>query len=153
MSSVAATPRSVEPGEVARVAADLVGLWTSTAASFSAGWASTARMAARPTLPVPQTTVEIMRAQVGECEAVLEPVAGDGARAEEPVPLGAQDELVHRGAGAFDRGDELMRRGNRGQICLHEGCTVTDRDGRRLPQKRLTLGGCAAHGEHACPLA
>ena len=36
------------------------GLRTTTAASSRAGWACTARIAARPTLPVPQTTVEIM---------------------------------------------------------------------------------------------
>ena len=42
----------------------LPGSWTTTCGELSAGWASTARMAARPTFPVPQTTVEIMGRRV-----------------------------------------------------------------------------------------
>ena len=58
MSSVAATPSgSVEAGEVAGVAADLVRGVDDDGRQLEPGLASTARIAARPTFPVPHTTV------------------------------------------------------------------------------------------------
>src|SRR4051794_15404240 len=59
-SPVAATP-TVRPSAARSPASrpTLSGSWTTTAASSSPGWATTARIAARPTLPVPHTTVWI----------------------------------------------------------------------------------------------
>ncbi|GGR27228.1 hypothetical protein GCM10010282_19590 [Streptomyces roseolus] len=61
-SSVATTPSPCpRPASAPASRPAFAGSATRTAASSSPGWASTARMAARPTFPVPHTTVRIMR--------------------------------------------------------------------------------------------